>query len=278
MLTKICPQCKKEFSKPVNKSLKDWFSRSKYCSRKCYVESMKGKNLFGKYRFLGSGLKGRKFPERQGENNPRYSRVLLKCAYCGKEFSVINARKDTAKYCSIECRKKHRFNPIKNICKNCHKEFIREHNPKRKYDFCSAKCRAEYNSKKCRITLVCAECGKKFKVLQYYSEQKCCSKECADKFKDAGKTKIAIRLRNSKKYSIWRSRVFKRDNYTCQVCGQVGGILNAHHIKPFSDYPELRLDVNNGETLCVDCHVATETFGNGKRKLNDDLISQVEEG
>lgn len=52
----------------------------------------------------------------------------------------------------------------------------------------------------------------------------------------------------------WRRGVFSRDKYTCQYCGEVGGILNAHHIREWAKYPELRLELNNGLTLCIVCH------------------------
>lgn len=63
------------------------------------------------------------------------------------------------------------------------------------------------------------------------------------------------------KYKEWRNAVFERDSYTCQECGKKGGFLHADHIKPFSLFKGLRFDINNGRTLCVDCHRRTETYG-----------------
>jgi hypothetical protein len=61
-------------------------------------------------------------------------------------------------------------------------------------------------------------------------------------------------IRNSKEYGNWRNSVFERDRYTCQCCGKIGGKLNAHHIENFAEHLELRFDLNNGITLCDQCH------------------------
>jgi hypothetical protein len=52
-----------------------------------------------------------------------------------------------------------------------------------------------------------------------------------------------------------RKKIFRRDNFTCQDCGDdSGGNLNAHHIVPSSESEEQRHDIENGITLCIDCH------------------------
>lgn len=55
-------------------------------------------------------------------------------------------------------------------------------------------------------------------------------------------------------YKDWRRAVFERDNYTCQCCARRGISLQAHHIHPWANYPELRYDVDNGQILCISCH------------------------
>lgn len=87
-------------------------------------------------------------------------------------------------------------------------------------------------------------------------------------------------IRHSDENKKWIKDVFTRDNYTCQDCGKAGSYLEAHHKKEFSiilqeflaQYSQFspiedketlaRLaityspfwDINNGETLCEDCH------------------------
>lgn len=76
-----------------------------------------------------------------------------------------------------------------------------------------------------------------------------------------GLTAEQKRIRNSVEYAAWRLAVFARDNWTCHACGQHGGRLNADHIKAFSTHPQLRMELTNGVTLCVDCHRKTPNFG-----------------
>ena len=70
-----------------------------------------------------------------------------------------------------------------------------------------------------------------------------------------GKSAERYGIRHTSEYKRWRYDVFLRDGFVCQMCGySKGGILNAHHIKPFPKYPELRFELSNGITLCESCH------------------------
>jgi endogenous inhibitor of DNA gyrase (YacG/DUF329 family) len=80
------------------------------------------------------------------------------------------------------------------------------------------------------------------------------------------------KVRSSLEYKIWRRAIFSRDNFTCKKCGQWGGILRAHHINNFSDFPELRLIVENGITLCKECHNEFHRIYGIKNNTNEQLI------
>ena len=53
---------------------------------------------------------------------------------------------------------------------------------------------------------------------------------------------------------MWSQQVLSDDNYTCQICNQLRGNLNAHHLNGWNAFPEQRFDLDNGVTLCTDCH------------------------
>lgn len=96
-------------------------------------------------------------------------------------------------------------------------------------------------------------------------------------FWKGGISPLIARCRENFKYKEWRTKVFIRDNYTCCSCHQIGRKLNAHHIKGFAKIfyenkiktLEQRLnckelwDINNGVTLCKECHKLTDNFGKG---------------
>jgi hypothetical protein len=84
-------------------------------------------------------------------------------------------------------------------------------------------------------------------------------------FWQGGICPINKKIRSNLEYRLWRESVFQRDNYTCLWCGarSRGGFkvyLHADHIKPFALFPELRFALDNGRTLCKNCHETTDTF------------------
>lgn len=69
--------------------------------------------------------------------------------------------------------------------------------------------------------------------------------------------------RTSTAYRNWRTSVVERDNYTCAECGAKRK-LHVHHLLPYSEHKDLRLDIDNGITLCSKCHLELH------RKMRDE--------
>lgn len=64
------------------------------------------------------------------------------------------------------------------------------------------------------------------------------------------------RGRQANKTRNWRNKVFERDNYTCVICRQRGGRLNAHHLNSWDTHEDERFLVSNGVTLCRQDHIS----------------------
>jgi hypothetical protein len=183
-------------------------------------------------------------------------RIENNCLNCNKKFHTILSRIKIGKgkYCSRECWKIINFPKVFKKCEICNKEFRIKPMRKKIARFCSIKCR--YARK---------EDNPFFNKRHSFESRKKMSATKKnipiDKWEKFSKNELGM-LRLSQEYSDWRISVYKRDNYTCQICGKVGGKLNADHIKPFALYPKLRFDINNGRTLCINCHKNTDSYLN----------------
>jgi len=108
-------------------------------------------------------------------------------------------------------------------------------------------------------------------------------------FWQGGINSLSDSIRKSFEGNLWRENIFLRDNYSCQECNN-RGYLHAHHIKPFSVILKeflavyyqfspfedketlIRLavtytpfwDINNGITLCEECHKNTDSYLKGR--------------
>ena len=92
-----------------------------------------------------------------------------------------------------------------------------------------------------------------------------------------GITSLKQKIYHCQNYILWRSKVFQRDNWTCQTCQKRSKIgekvfLEAHHkkesykiiyennIKTIEEALNCKelWDIDNGVTLCEDCHNLTK--------------------
>lgn len=115
----------------------------------------------------------------------------------------------------------------------------------------------------------CEDCGKQ---LVKYTATKC--KSCATKGEnnpryivDRASLKDGTRVGGT---NFWRASVLSVQD-RCIICGTTE-LLHVHHLQSYRDFPELRLDIINGVTLCSKHHREFHsTYGN-KEFTRDDFV------
>ena len=197
--------------------------------------------------------------------------IEIKCINCGKVFEVTPARKDVSKFCSHSCSSTYNIrNKIAGF-KNGHGKLMSDEKYKENGNLISASKIGKKLSEKHKLALSICKSGK---------PRPWARGENSPMWKGGTGRKLSQLIRQSLKYAIWRSDTFRRDNFTCQECGQIGGYLEVHHIDSFIEIVERNnittleqaencnelWDISNGKTLCKKCHKKTNNYGRRKSK------------
>jgi endogenous inhibitor of DNA gyrase (YacG/DUF329 family) len=242
-----------------------------FCSKKCFYKKLSSdKTLNGRY------AGGKAAP----------------CFMCGKEvyrtpsqLLLANNRYFCSQRCAGEWRSENLIgekasnfkNKLKtNVCPICKKPFTTY---SKMVVCCSIKCSAI--AKHNKSTAKCISCKKIFERPKSYfkwhkergNKRFFCSRKCFGNYKigennhnwisDRSKLKDPMKsLRWSNSMKMWRKAVFKRDNYTCQMCGDRSRkghpvTINAHHIIAIKQRKRTATEISNGITLCEACHKKT---------------------
>lgn len=229
---------------------------AKYCSMKCMQEYLKNTDFFRKR------LCKKILPEK------------IVCEGCKREFVPPKGK---SKYCSRYCFGSH-STPHANFLEASKKidrkklgTLIMSKNWKNNRERMRAVNKGKIRSEETKDKL--SEITKKQWESGQFDEDVNGRRKNLKKGKDHfnyknGAGSIREKLHSLFQYKEWRNSVFIRDDYTCQGCGVRGGYLEAHHIVPFREIQKRHgftnhveaakcdelFDVNNGTTLCKECH------------------------
>jgi len=144
----------------------------------------------------------------------------------------------------------------KRVCKVCGKEF----RVSKSKVYCSWNCYLKDEHKNNQVNKITSE--------ETRIKQSCIKRGIDTKYFDKFLRPLNKQIRNLNEYKDWRYKVFKRDNFTCQHCGNNKCYLEAHHLDRLSDIIiENNINsiydakdcvnlwnINIGITLCRDCH------------------------
>ena len=238
-----------------------------------YVDSKTQIEVVCPNRHIRKGLYSsiKKYNCRECENEKKLSALISKIEDSG--YTIIKYPDNAKSIIVAECdnghiRKAKIHNFIRHKCTECNgKNNVRKDIEECRYIFENqgfVLLENEYVNCKTKMKYIC-NCGEiRYTTLDTVMHNKinscnlCKGEKLSGKLHhnwNGGITDENVRLRNSKRGRKWRRDVFLRDNFTCQKCQCQGKELNAHHIKNFSTNEELRYELNNGITLCRDCHI-----------------------
>lgn len=276
----ICVCCKKEFL--GQKKSQQYCSvecrslaRRKRVKTFCYtcgknIEKIPREFARAKHHYCSNACKDKAIPKLYtGVNNSNYNRIKCFCDYCGKEINITHYKfnRDEHHYCGVDCKNKHRpivysgerhhaYSKIDVKCDECGKVFKRSKSlvESKKRNLCSYVCASISFSK------------------HYSGENNSLyNKDLSDEHR--GKYRLLYN------YNSFSKKVFERDRYTCQCCGDSkGGNLNAHHLDGYNWCIDKRTDINNGVTLCQICHKDFHSkygYGNNTKEQFYEFLSKI---
>ncbi len=101
--------------------------------------------------------------------------------------------------------------------------------------------------------------------------------QCSAKPKRTKEPTQITKLRTCRRWDRTRQQAYERDHFLCRVCFAQGRFtadgLEAHHITPLVEAPELAYDLDNIITLCSRHHKAADR-GNIHRTVLRELLSE----
>lgn len=211
-------------------------------------------------------IKGELSPFWKGDKSNYRKDVHRFCKYCNKEFLTrkIDIKNGYGKFCSRHCTMSYT----------------------NKYIYLGSSMRGKRHTKETIDKMKKAKRGKRVSPNTEFK------KGHQSWNWMGGKNSVRENIKLLPKYKEWRYEIFKRDKFTCQNCGIKSGqgkvvLFSAHHKTPFfillkqlfKKYNHLSpiedrnilielaknfepfWDINNGITLCTNCHENTNNFG-----------------
>jgi len=181
--------------------------------------------------------------------------MILNCKTCETAFKIPTCRKGLIVTCSKECSNAYKSRVLMGVNKR-------------------------------RVYSTCVVCEAKTETTPYRARMrgggKTCSRRCSlVLFSLLGRSQKGKSHpeRSGKNHHNWKGgittqdkldrvrfqrqyapMILERDKFTCRECGVFGVAFHVDHIKSWARHPQLRFDLSNCQTLCLDCHYL-KTFG-----------------